>query len=262
MKNIWDLIVDQAGHHCPQPDCGALKRSCFVNLHVAFCCAPVEMENGSWRFCGCRFQVESPNGCAQHFFTQDGAVNKFFQKAKKGQPYELPHFPHEAPGWGMPVNGYGDVRSPLVVSMNKVKEELGFVAVFTFTRGQPELRTFELGRVPKWELMLTKDRDEELAKEKPKELTGLEKELADAKQKEDDGKLWQLAHPHTLWTNARQVHETAERWARKDAKSMAQTLPPTQTQIPTRTGVPNPQGRVAKKGKKGKKGKLIDPVLL
>jgi len=197
------------------------------------------MENGFWRFCGCRFQVESPKGCAIHHYTKY-EDNRFFQRAKKGQTYELPKlFPHEVPGWEMAVSSLGDIRAPVTIFMNTIEDRLGFSCVVNFT--SPKAYVEELARIPPWEMLLTKDRDDVSAGEeakKPKEENELEKKMKDLILDENRGVHFNNAAPHSVYNAVKTEYKTKEKWARKDAKAApppASTEPPTTTPKTTKT---------------------------
>lgn len=155
-KCVWTLEKDQSGHHCPEPDCdGPIKTSCYRKLHVAFCCVVVEMpRNGQLRFCGHRFQVESPKACALHHWGPHNE-NKFFQDAKKGLSFHLPPvFPHEQPEWEMVLSAYGSIRSEVSIRMGISRGRMSFVRVQSYTEDGQPLEVAELAQVTKKEILM------------------------------------------------------------------------------------------------------------
>lgn len=113
------------------------------------------MANGHDRFCGHRFQTESPKACALHGW---GArdENRVFQRAKKGLSFELPvEFPHERKGWEMVLASAGCFQQPITIRMELVEERLCFVRVLSLLGdGRPGEIT-EVARVKTKELLLT-----------------------------------------------------------------------------------------------------------
>ncbi|KAF3048983.1 hypothetical protein E8E11_009476 [Didymella keratinophila] len=95
-KCLWTAEKDQSGHHCPDQECDAeIKTSCYGKLHVAFCLETITMSNGHKRFCGHRFQAESPKACALHGWGSNNE-NRVFQRAKNRLSFKLPDLiPHE-----------------------------------------------------------------------------------------------------------------------------------------------------------------------
>ena len=155
-KCVWAAETDQSNHHCPDPECTShIKTSCYEKLHVAFCLYSVPMPNGHRRFCGHRFQVESPKACALHGWG-DADENRVFQRAKKGLAYELPTlFPHEQPGWEMVLSSFGSIQYPMHIRMGLVDSELCFVRVMSWLEdGQPD-QVAEIARVKTKEMLLT-----------------------------------------------------------------------------------------------------------
>ncbi|KAJ8115040.1 hypothetical protein OPT61_g3219 [Boeremia exigua] len=155
-KCVWTAEKDQSGHHCPDPECNSeIKTRCYDKLHVAFCLCLVTMANGHQRFCGHRFQAESPKACALHGWG-DNEENRVFQRAKKGLSFELPKLiPHEQPGWEMVINGFGGVQQSIYIRMGIINGELCFVRVVSWlSDGQPD-QVSEIARVKTKELLLT-----------------------------------------------------------------------------------------------------------
>lgn len=113
------------------------------------------MPNGHQRFCGHRFQAESPRACVSHGWGE-GDENRVFQRAKKGLKFELPNvFPHEQLGWEMVVSGLGVVQQPVSVRMGLVDGELCFVGVIScLDNGEPD-QASEIARVKTKELLIT-----------------------------------------------------------------------------------------------------------
>jgi hypothetical protein len=153
-KSIWTMQYDEKSHHCGEPGCGEMKMTCYDKLHEAFCCVVIEMPSGLLRFCGYRFAVQSPHGCVKHPMSSY-PENRFFQLAKKNQPYELPSFyPHLQPGWNIIMQGFGVSGSAARILMGKDGEDLCF-----FRCDQPKApgmpdRLYKLVNVPKKDLRL------------------------------------------------------------------------------------------------------------
>lgn len=155
-KCVWTAEKDQSNHHCPDQECdGDIKTCCYEKLHVAFCVCLVTMSNGHQRFCGQRFQCESPKTCALHGWGENDE-NRVFQCAKKGLDFRLPEvIPHEQPGWEMTLSGCGVIRQPVNIRMGLVDGELCFVRVLSYlVNGQPN-QVSEIARVKVKELLLT-----------------------------------------------------------------------------------------------------------
>jgi hypothetical protein len=130
--SIWDGRKDKAGHHCPDQSCATFNRDYFNNkLHAAFCLVVITLPDGQECYCGLRFAVESPSGCAKHP-NSSYSENKIFSAIKKGPPYELSKvFPHEAPDWKMQLSdGIASIRMPLEISMDVKDGEPGFIVAF------------------------------------------------------------------------------------------------------------------------------------
>lgn len=131
------MEIDESRHHCPEPECGGpsgrpIKNDCYRKLHLALCCVIIETKTRHLRFCGHRFQVESPKACALHHWGPNNE-NKFYQLAKKGLPYDLPSvFPHEQPDWEMVLSGYGSIRSSVAVRMGMFDNRKSFVRVISY----------------------------------------------------------------------------------------------------------------------------------
>lgn len=155
-KCVWTAEKDQSGHHCPDQECEAeIKTRCYDKLHVAFCLCIVTMTNGQQRFCGHRFQAESPKACALHGWGEHDE-NRVFQRAKKGLSFELPELiPHEQPGWEMVLGGIGRIKHQVHVRMGLLDGESCFVQVQSWrSDGQPDQVT-ELARVATKEMLMT-----------------------------------------------------------------------------------------------------------
>lgn len=155
-KCVWTAERDQSGHHCPDQECdGGIKTSCYDKLHVAFCLCLVSMANGHQRFCGHRFQAESPKACALHGWG-DNDENRVFQRAKKGLSFKLPELiPHEQPGWEMVLSNFGSVQNLVHIRTGLIDGELCFVRVLSWlTDDQPD-QVSEIARVKTKELRLT-----------------------------------------------------------------------------------------------------------
>ncbi|KAG9200151.1 hypothetical protein G6514_007505 [Epicoccum nigrum] len=154
-RSIWKPKVDKSNHNCSEPGCGgAIKTSCYDDLHFAFCICLVTMPNGHQRFCGQRFQVDSSKICAKHGWGENDE-NRIFQRAKNSQDFELPGFiPHEQPGWEMKLRSLGPWKSP-VIRMGLIHGEHCFVRVISYdTEGNPD-QVSPIARVKPWELLLT-----------------------------------------------------------------------------------------------------------
>jgi hypothetical protein len=158
--NVWRMDIDMEGHHYPELGCGNVKRSCFHELHLASYCVRHQMADGSWRFCGNRFQVESPRGCSLHHYS-GYPENRFFQLAKKNLPYELPtSYPHEEPGWQMVLPKLGNISEPVTICMSMFDGQPAFCRVTEIPRtGQP-LMVMEIAKVPSKALQLTEHDDD------------------------------------------------------------------------------------------------------
>lgn len=162
-KCVWTAEKDQSGHHCPDQECdGEIKTRCYDRLHVAFCLCIITMTNGHQRFCGHRFQAESPKACASHGWGDNGE-NRVFQRAKKGLSFKLPEvIPHEKPGWEMVINGLGGGTKAVHICMGLIDGEQCFVRVLSrHSDGQPD-QVAEIARVKAKELLLT-ETDREIA---------------------------------------------------------------------------------------------------
>ncbi|KAF3002560.1 hypothetical protein E8E13_007819 [Curvularia kusanoi] len=155
-KSVWTAEKDASNHHCPDPECQSdIRTRCYNRLHVAFCLCIVTMPNGHHRFCGHRFQAESPRACALHGWGE-GDENRVFQRAKKGLEFELPKvFPHEQSGWEMVVSGLGIVQQPVSVRMGLVDGEFCFVRVISYRDDEQPDRVSEIARVKTKELLIT-----------------------------------------------------------------------------------------------------------
>ena len=57
--------------------------NCYLNLHLAFCIAEVDVGDGKMDICGERFAPKSPAGCATH--THGGGYNTMIKEAWKKQ---------------------------------------------------------------------------------------------------------------------------------------------------------------------------------
>lgn len=186
-KNVWTAEKDASNHHCPDQECiGDIKTRCYDRLHVSFCICVITMANGQQRFCGHRFQTESPKACALHGWGEDDE-NRLFQRAKKGLAFELPEvFPHEKPGWKMVLSNAGGFLQPIQIRMSLVKDRLCFVRVLSIQDdGRPHQVT-EIARVKTKELLLTKKdvREHFRAREGAKE-ESLDKTAAENHDKEN-----------------------------------------------------------------------------
>ncbi|KAH7086457.1 hypothetical protein FB567DRAFT_603493 [Paraphoma chrysanthemicola] len=90
-RNIRTGMLMSRTHHCEDPECGgrAPSRKCILRGHVAFCLAPVvDRDHTSKTFNevtihGERFAVISPQGCAEHHYT-DG-YNVDIKDARNGR---------------------------------------------------------------------------------------------------------------------------------------------------------------------------------
>jgi hypothetical protein len=232
--SVWEGRAYKAGHHCPDPDCVAISKECFTKkLHAAFCCVVIELPDGKRRYCGLRFQIDSPHGCAMHPFTvfED---NRFFQAAKAGLPYELPsEIPHEDdPNWSMTLSGgFGSHRMPIRIFMDRSGGEVSFIGVHTSlgSRTPP----VDLGRVPPRDLLLTKDRVKEATPAEEPDDNGLSKAMESVKLDEREGKLLNHDAPHTIFNTIKNDNKTQHDWARKDARKALQAEAQSKT---TKTG--------------------------
>ncbi|KAH7080141.1 hypothetical protein BKA63DRAFT_590547 [Paraphoma chrysanthemicola] len=82
-RNIRTGMSMSRTHHCEDPECGgkAPSRKCILRGHFAFCLAPVvDRDHTSTTFNevtihGERFAVLSPQGCAEHHYTDGYNVN-------------------------------------------------------------------------------------------------------------------------------------------------------------------------------------------
>lgn len=138
-KCVWTAEKDQSGHHCPDQECDAeIKTSCYDKLHVAFCLDTITMPNGHKRYCGHRFQAESPRPCTFHGWGSNNE-NRVFQRAKKRLPFELPGLiPHEQPGWEMVLNHFGGLHQ-VQMRTGLVEGKFCFVRVLSWLAdGQPD----------------------------------------------------------------------------------------------------------------------------
>jgi len=155
-SNIWRMTYDMEGHHCAESGCGTIKRSCFEQLHLAYCCVPIQMANGQWRFCGNRFGVESPHGCSLHHYGEY-EDNRFFQMAKKNLEYKLPStFPHEQIGWQMNILKLGDIRFSFTMCMGLINGQPSFVRVLKVSPDGSPAEICEIVKVAERGLQLTK----------------------------------------------------------------------------------------------------------
>jgi hypothetical protein len=138
-KCVWTAEKDQSGHHCPDQECDAeIKTSCYDKLHVAFCLETIIMPNGHKRFCGHRFQAESPKACALHGWGSNNE-NRVFQRAKKRLSFKLPDLiPHEQPGWEMVLTHFGGLHQ-VHIRTGLVDGKFCFVRVLSrLADGQPD----------------------------------------------------------------------------------------------------------------------------
>jgi hypothetical protein len=220
--SIWEGRKDRAGHHCPNPSCATFNKDCFTTkLHAAFCLVIVDFSIGQKRFCGLRFAVESPSGCAKHP-NSSYSENKIFAATKKEQSYKLPKFfPHEAPGWKMQMSsGFGSMRMPLEMYMNVKGGELGFIATYA-PQGRRK-RIFDLGKIPNRELRMTEGRVvEDTAADEP-EADELSREMAILKLNEKEGRLFTYEAPHTIFQTVKNDIKTQQDWARQHARKAFQ----------------------------------------
>ena len=137
-KCVWTAEKDQSGHHCPDQKCDAeIKTRCYDQLHVAFCLVIITMANGHKRFCGHRFQAESPKACALHGWGSNNE-NRVFQRAKKRLSFKLPDIiPHEQPGWEMVLNHFGGLHQ-VHIRTGLMDGKFGFVRVLSWLAdGEP-----------------------------------------------------------------------------------------------------------------------------
>jgi hypothetical protein len=168
-RNIWTMDRGEEGHHCAEKGCGTLQRSCYVKLHVAFCCAVVDMGNGHSRFCGLRFGVTSPKGCSLHHYSEYDA-NHFFREAKKGLEYSLPPvYPQLQPGWEMVLQKLGNTRKPVTTRVGKYKTELWLERLIPAKHNGP-IHFARLAKISRKEVLLAKlvvKNDDDETKTKP-----------------------------------------------------------------------------------------------
>jgi hypothetical protein len=151
---IWTMDHDEEGHHCPKPGCGALKNSCLWNLHIAFCCVVVNMDNDHSRFCGLRFGVTTPQGCSMHHYSEYND-NRFFQKALKGFDYELPPpIPHLQPGWEMVLPKLGRIRKPVTICIRKYTGDLHYIRIAEPSSFGQQAEFIIIARIPPKDLLL------------------------------------------------------------------------------------------------------------
>ncbi|KAF1923702.1 uncharacterized protein M421DRAFT_95969 [Didymella exigua CBS 183.55] len=155
-KCVWTAEKDQSGHHCPDQKCDAeIKTRCYDQLHVAFCLEAITMANGHKRFCGHRFQAESPKACALHGWGTNNE-NRIFQHAKKRMPFKLPNLiPHEQPGWEMVLTHLGGLHQPVHIRTGLVDGEFCFVRVLSWRADEQPDQVHEIARVKTKELQMT-----------------------------------------------------------------------------------------------------------
>jgi hypothetical protein len=69
--NIHNIRTKNVGptHHCSYCKAPPM-RSCYLNLHLAFCVASIDI-HGKTDICGERFCPKSPGGCAKHTYKDD-----------------------------------------------------------------------------------------------------------------------------------------------------------------------------------------------
>ncbi|KAF1851450.1 uncharacterized protein K460DRAFT_351374 [Cucurbitaria berberidis CBS 394.84] len=177
------------------------------------------MKNGQPRFCGNRFQVESPKGCSDHHF---GAYedNRFFQQAKKGRPYELPVFPHEQPGWEMELSNLYNLGE-IIVCMSTIEGQLCFTAVPKSPSPGKRIKPEVLAVIPNKQLRLTQTKaqgglTESKEEEEENSRVKVTKALVAAKA---DPETFNGQLSYATFNEAKLYAKRREVWARKDAKT-------------------------------------------
>ncbi|KAF3037954.1 hypothetical protein E8E12_005770 [Didymella heteroderae] len=154
-KCVWTAEKDQSGHHCPDQECDAeIETSCYEKLHIAFCFELDTIPNGHKRFCGHRFQAESPRACALHGWGSNDE-NRVFQRAMKRLSFQLPDLiPHEQPGWEMALTPFGCLHQ-IHIRTGYVDGKFCFVRVLSWLAdGQPD-EVQEIPRVRTKEMQMT-----------------------------------------------------------------------------------------------------------
>ncbi|KAJ4375663.1 hypothetical protein N0V86_007196 [Didymella sp. IMI 355093] len=156
-KCVWTAEKDQSGHHCPDQECDAeIKTRCYDRLHVAFCLELITMPNSHKRFCGHRFQAESPKACALHGWGTNNE-NRVFQRAKKRLPFKLPDvIPHEQSGWEMVLTHFGGLQQ-VHLRTGLVDGEFCFVRVLSWLANDQPNQVQEIARVKTKELRITEN---------------------------------------------------------------------------------------------------------
>jgi len=222
------MTCDMEGHHCIEPGCGTIKRSCFERLHLAYCCVPIQMANGQWRFCCNRFGVESPHGCSLHHYGEY-EDNRFFQMAKKNLEYELPSkFPHEQIGWQMDLPKLGDIRFPFTMCMGLINGQPSFVRVLKVSPDGSPAEICEIVKVAERDLQLTKpetsndrssDNDSAEANATPRKPAAL---LSIIEEEETNEEAYNDAASYMTYNQAiREANQQRERGAKDSQKARA-----------------------------------------
>jgi hypothetical protein len=165
-------------------------------------------------------------------------------------PFKLPEmFPHESPGWEMPVTNLANLR-PFQMRMTTIDGKFGYTAVLTSNRAGRELEYRDLGRVPPWELKFASDQDNRAPAEEVEEPTEEERALREVNEQEQNGDLFDTPAPYEHWNDIKSKTKTLENWARKDAK--VTTSMPKVTEEPT----VQPTQKTSKKKSKSVKNKF------
>lgn len=117
-KEETKVTTQSNSHHCDGSTKGqhAVKKSCYENGHLAFCCVPIyEERNGVWklRWCGERFAIVSPGGCSSHPYGRYDN-NQFLRDFAKNRSARMPDLvPTQQPEYyqdrsfhGLPLDRY------------------------------------------------------------------------------------------------------------------------------------------------------------